>query len=190
MNPSSGKRIGYVRVSTVEQNPDRQLEGVQLDRKFVEFASARDTNRPQLRILLEYVRDGDTVFVHSMDRLARNIMDLRKIVDGLVERDVQVHFVKESMIFNGSDSAMSNLLLSVMGSFSQFEYEFMKERQREGISIAKASGKYRGRRTKLTPERAEIIRKELTTRKSKSQIAREIGISRESLYRYLKEMKL
>jgi len=92
-----------------------------------------------------FVRDGDTVFCHSMDRLARNIDDLRRIVLGLAERGVHIVFVKENLTFTGEDKPMSNLLLSVIGAFAQFERELIRERQREGIAIAKREGKYRGR---------------------------------------------
>jgi DNA invertase Pin-like site-specific DNA recombinase len=118
---SPGQRVGYVRVSTVDQSTARQLEGVQLDRVFEDKASGKDRNRPQLSALLQFVREGDTVVVHSMDRLSRNLDDLRSTVTGLTRRGVRVEFVKESLAFNGDDSAMSHLLLSVMGAFAEFE---------------------------------------------------------------------
>ena len=126
-----GKRIGYVRVSSVDQNELRQLDGVQLDKKFTDKASGKDTKRPQLQAALEYLRDGDVLVVHSMDRLARNLDDLRRMVTELTGRGVVVEFVKENLTFTSEDNAMSKLLLSVMGAFAEFERALIKERQRE-----------------------------------------------------------
>ncbi len=183
----TGKRIGYVRVSTTDQNPDRQLENIELDKKFIDYASARCTNRPQLKVMLDFVREDDVVFVHSMDRFARNLKDLRNLVDLLVSKKIQVHFIKENLHFVGSDSPMSNLMLSLMGAFAEFEYAFIKERQKEGVEIAKKQGKFRGGKKKLDESKVEILKKEILTRKSKSQIAKDLGISRFTLYRYLKK---
>ncbi len=117
--------------------------------------------------------------------LARNLDDLRKLVLGLTQRGVQVCFVKESLTFTGEDSPMSNLLLSVMGAFAQFERELIRERQREGIAIAKRAGKYRGRKPVLTAARGAELRERAATGESKAGLAREFGISRDTLYRYL-----
>jgi hypothetical protein len=111
-----GQRIGYVRVSSFDQNPDRQLEGVLVDKMFTDQASGKDTRRPELDALLGFVRKGDTVLVHSMDRLARNLDDLRRLVQTLTKRGVRVEFVKEQLIFTGEDSPVANLMLSVMGA--------------------------------------------------------------------------
>jgi DNA invertase Pin-like site-specific DNA recombinase len=135
----AGQRIGYVRVSTLDQNEKRQLEGQVLDRVFTDKASGRDTGRPQLTEL-RFARDGDTVVVHSMDRLARNLDDLRALVQGLTRKGVRVEFVKESLVFTGEDSPMANLMLSVMGAFAEFERSLIRERQREGIALAKERG--------------------------------------------------
>lgn len=104
----NGQRIGYVRVSSFDQNLERQLEHVQVDRLFTDKASSKDTQRPQLEALLAFVRDGDTVVVHSMDRLARNLDDLRKIVQDLTKRGIQIEFMKEHQTFTGEDSPMAN----------------------------------------------------------------------------------
>ena len=122
-----GQNIGYVRVSTADQNTNRQLESIELDRTFVDKCSGKDTNRPSLQLMLDYVRDGDSVYVHSMDRLARNLEDLRKIVNILACKKVKVHFVKESMIFNGEDSPMANFMLNIIGAFAEFEREHINE---------------------------------------------------------------
>jgi DNA invertase Pin-like site-specific DNA recombinase len=163
----------------------RQLEGLELDKTFTDKASGKDTKRPQLEHLLSFVREGDTVFCHSMDRLARNLDDLRRIVLGLTERSVHVVFVKENLTFTGEDSPMSNLLLSVMGAFAQFERELIRERQREGIAIAKREGKYGGRKPSLTSERAAELHRRVAAGDSKAALAREFGISRDTLYRYV-----
>ena len=133
----AGQRIGYVRVSTLDQNEKRQLEGQVLDRVFTDKASGRDTGRPQLTELLRFARDGDTVVVHSMDRLARNLDDLRALVQGLTRKGVRVEFVKEQLVFTGEESPMANLMLSVMGAFAEFERSLSRERQREGVVLAK-----------------------------------------------------
>jgi DNA invertase Pin-like site-specific DNA recombinase len=185
----SGKRIGYIRVSTTDQNPDRQLEGIPLDKKFIDYASAKCTNRPQLKNMLEFVREDDIVIVHSMDRLARNLFDLKHLVDSLVKQKIQVQFIKENLHFNGSDSAMSNLLLSLMGAFAEFEYAFIKERQREGIAVAKKQGRFKGSKHKLNDEKVELLKQRMQSRESKSKIAKEFGISRITLYRYLEKIQ-
>jgi len=181
-----GQRIGYVRVSSFDQNPQRQLDHVQVDKVFTDQASGKDTRREQLQALLGFVREGDTVVVHSMDRLARNLDDLRRLVQGLTQRGVRIEFVKECLIFTGEDSPMANLLLSVMGAFAEFERALLRERQREGIALAKQRGAYRGRKKALGPERAAELRHRAAAGEKKAQLAREFGISRETLYQYLK----
>ena len=145
-----GQRIGYQRVSSVDQNTARQLDGVELDKVFTDHASGKDMSRPELARALDYVRDGDTLVVHSMDRLARNLEDLRRVVRELTSSGVKVEFVKESLTFAGDDSSMNTLLLSLLGAFAEFERSLILERQREGISIAKAAGKYKGRKASLS----------------------------------------
>ena len=179
-----GKRVGYIRVSSVDQNTGRQLEGLQLDKTFSDKASGKDVKRPHLQAALEYLRDGDVLVVHSMDRLCRNLDDLRRIVTDLTGRGVQVQFMKEGLLFTGEDSAMSKLLLSVMGAFAEFERALLKERQREGIAIAKKAGVYKGRKPSLTPELAKELRKRVAAGEKKAALAREFGISRETLYQY------
>jgi DNA invertase Pin-like site-specific DNA recombinase len=181
-----GQRIGYVRVSSFDQNPERQLEDVQVDRLFMDKASGKDTQRPQLKVLLAFVREGDTVVVHSMDRLARNLDDLRKIVQDLTKRGIRIEFMKEHLTFTGEDSPMANLMLSVMGAFAEFERALIRERQREGIALAKQRGIYRGRKKSLLPEQVEQLRRRAKAGEKKSELAREYGISRETVYQYLR----
>lgn len=183
---ATGKTIGYIRVSSLEQNPERQLEGLKLDKTFIDKASGKDTQRPQLEALLGYVRDGDTIIVHSMDRLARNLDDLRRLVHDLTRRHVNIQFVKESLTFTGEDSPMANLLLSVMGAFAEFERALIRERQLEGIALAKKRGAYKGRKKSLAPEQIQVIKQRVQSGERKSQIARDFNISRETLYQYLR----
>ncbi len=182
----NGQRIGYVRVSSFDQNPERQLEQVQVDKVFTDKASGKDTQRLELDALLSFVREGDTVVVHSMDRLARNLDDLRRLVQMLTKRGVRIEFIKENLAFTGEDSPMANLMLSVMGAFAEFERALIRERQREGIALAKQRGAYRGRKKALSPEQEAELRQRADAGEQKSALAREFGISRETLYQYLR----
>ena len=183
----SGKKIGYIRISTCEQNSERQLEGLKLDQVFTDTASGKDTNRPQLIALLNYVRDGDTIVIHSMDRLARNLDDLRKLVSNLTARHIIIQFMKESLTFSADESPMSNLLLSVMGAFAEFERKLIRERQLEGIALAKKRGAYKGRKKALNDEQEQELKRLAATGKQKSKIAQEFNISRETVYQYIKQ---
>jgi DNA invertase Pin-like site-specific DNA recombinase len=184
---AKGQRIGYVRVSTVDQNTARQLDGIELDRIFTDKASAKDTKRPELQHCLKFLREGDTLVVHSMDRLARNLMDLRQIVDELTGKGITVEFVKENQRFTRDASSQSKLLLSIMGAFAEFERELIRERQREGIAIARAAGKFKKERAKkLTPTDLEAIRSQVAAGVPKAEIARTYGVSRETLYAHLR----
>lgn len=177
-----GKRIGYVRVSSVDQNTVRQLDGVRLDRVFTDKASGKDTNRPQLKAALDYLRDGDVLVVHSMDRLARNITDLLHTVATLNERGVVVEFVKESLTFTGDDSAMSKLMLTIIGGVAEFERAMIRERQLEGIAKAKQAGKYKGRQSKMTASQVQAIRDRAAAGANKSALAREFKVTRQTIY--------
>ncbi|MCZ2403528.1 recombinase family protein [Paenarthrobacter sp. Z7-10] len=182
----SGQRLGYIRVSSLDQNTQRQLENIQLARVFTDKASGKDTNRPQLDALLRFARDGDTVLVHSMDRLARNLDDLRSVVRKLTGRGIRVEFVKENLVFTGEDSPLANLMLSVMGAFAEFERSLIGERQREGISLAKKRGVYRGRKKALSAQQAAELVRRAAEGEPKSALARQYGISRETVYQYLR----
>ena len=180
-----GKKIGYIRVSTVDQNPERQLEGIELDKRYVDYASGRTVHRPKLKELVNYVREDDILYVHSIDRLARNLRDLKLLVDGFVANGVRVIFVKQQLEFSSDNSPISNLMLSLLGAIAEFEWEMLRERQLEGIALAKAAGKYVGRKKSLDSKKIELLRSALTTRQSKSSIARDLGISRKTLYNYI-----
>jgi len=182
-----GHRVGYVRVSSLDQNSERQLDGVPLDHVFTDQASGKDTKRPELARLLAFVRSGDTVVVHSMDRLARNLDDLRRIVQQLTGRNIQIQFFKEGLTFTGEDSPMATLLLSVMGAFAEFERALIRERQREGITVAKQNGVYTGGKKVLSSAAIADLKSRVAAGEAKARLAREFGISRETLYRYVRE---
>lgn len=196
----TGQRVGYKRVSTVDQSTDRQLADVQVDKVFEDKASGKNVDgRPELRRVIEYVRDGDTLVVHSMDRLARSLDDLRAIVAALTKGGsitvgdktiehaggVKVEFLKEHLTFTGNDSPMSNLLLSLLGAVAEFERALIRERQREGIALAKAKGKYRGGQPKLTADQVEELRRRKADGERVADLARAFGVSRQTVYSYL-----
>ena len=182
----SGQRIGYIRVSSFDQNPERQREHVQINKVFTDKASGKNTQRPELEALLSFIREGDTVVVHSMDRLARNLDDLRRRVQKLTKQGIRIEFVRENLSFTGEDSPMAHLMLSVMGAFAGFERALIRERQREGIALAKQRGAYGGRKKSLSLQQIETLRQRTRQGEQKSKLARESGISRETLYQYLK----
>ncbi|BAD60731.1 MULTISPECIES: recombinase family protein [Nocardia] len=179
-------RVGYIRVSTVDQNTDRQLDGIDVERVFTDKVTGKNAKRPALQEMLAFVRDGDTVLVHSMDRLARNLDDLRRLVRQLTGKGVRVEFVKEALTFTGEDSPMATLMLSVMGAFAEFERALILERQREGIATAKARGAYKGRKPALTADQVTALRERAAAGEPKSALAREFGVSRETVYAYLR----
>lgn len=182
-----GQRIGYVRVSTLDQNTERQLDSIRLDKVFTDKASGKDAKRPQLTAALDYAREGDTLVVHSLDRLARNVEDLRRIVRELNERAVSVEFVKNRLTFSGGADPTARLMLTMLGAFAEFERELIRERQREGIAIAKARGVYKGRKKALGPEEAHELVVQAHAGIPKADLARAYGISRETVYQYLRQ---
>jgi DNA invertase Pin-like site-specific DNA recombinase len=176
-------RVGYRRVSTVEQNLARQDLG-DVDRIFEDKISGKDTNRAALQEMIGFVRDGDEVIVHSIDRLARDLRDLQDIIKQLNDKCVAITFLSERLTFTGkADDAMSKLMLQMMGSFAEFERNIIRKRQAEGIAKAKERGVYKGR-TKKTAD-GKII--ELKSKGYKvTEIAEELGINRITVYRALK----
>jgi DNA invertase Pin-like site-specific DNA recombinase len=180
----SGKAIGYVRVSSVDQTTTRQLEGMALDRVFEDKVSgAKADNRPALRQCLDYLRDGDTLHVHSIDRLARNLFDLQKLVEDLTGRGVAVHFHKENLTFTGqATDPMQTLMFQMMGAFAQFERALIRSRQREGIEAARAAGKHLGRRASMTAEQLAEARARRDAGESVASLAKAFGVSRQTLY--------
>jgi len=179
---SNGKHIGYIRVSTIVQNEDRQLAEIKLDKVFTEKASARDTNgRPVLSEMLEYIREGDTLYVHDISRLARNIKDLHSLVEQVNGKGVTIKFMKEGLTFSGNKAdPMSELLLSMLGAVYQFERAIMLERQKEGVQIAKAQGKYKGRKKTIDDDE---ITNMLVSGVSMRKTAKQLGVSLSSVQR-------
>lgn len=187
---TKGQLVGYIRVSTADQNVGRQaneFDGYLLDETFIDYASGKDTNRPELQAALKHLRKGDTLLVHSMDRLARNLIDLKTLVNSLNNRGVDVKFIKESLTFSGQDNAMSHLLLSMMGAFAEFERSLLLERQKDGIVIAKSKGVYKGRKAVLTNDQIILLKKldKQNNFKDRSNLAKNFSISRQTLYNYL-----
>lgn len=190
MNTQHPIRIGYIRVSTAEQNTDRQLDGLKLTVTFTDKASGKNTDRPQLQAMLAgNWPEGSTVVVHSMDRLARSLSDLLRIVEQLTARGIAVQFIKEGKTFKASETAdpMDKLMLSLLGAFAEYERTLIRERQREGIAKAKDRGVYRGRPRRVDDaERiAQIVAEATATGANKSRIAVKHSISRDTLYKYL-----
>ncbi|MGE4456664.1 MAG: recombinase family protein [Arcobacteraceae bacterium] len=184
-----GLNIQYVRVSTEEQNEQRQMDiKITIDKFFIDKVSGKSKDRPELTKLLSYIREGDTLIVYSMDRLARNLEDLKLLVKELTSKGIKVQFVKENLIFSGDDNPISMLMLNIMGAFAEFERSLILERQKEGIAIAKEKGKYKGRRPALNSLQIEKLKNRLIDSKNKTALANEFGISRDTLYKYMKEI--
>ena len=184
----SSAKIGYVRVSTVEQNTARQLVGITLDRVFEEKVSAKNIgNRPVLTEMLGFIRDGDDLYVHSMARLARNLKDLLTLVTTITDKGVTLHFVKENLTFETKAKAtpLDKLLLGLLGSVAEFERELILERQREGIAQAKARGAYKGRKP-IAPEKIEKAKELLAQGMTRTEAAKTVGMGRTTLFLYLK----
>jgi len=177
-----GQHVGYKRVSSNEQSTDRQLVGVEFDRVFEDKLSGTTTNRPQLKACLAHLRQGDALHVHSIDRLARNMVDLLQIVNDLTSGGVTVHFAKEALTFSGGDSPIDKLMLQMISAFSEFEVSMIKSRQREGIAVAKAKGVRFGAKPKLTSEQVLAIRTRAGQGEPKAALAIEYGVSRQTVY--------
>jgi DNA invertase Pin-like site-specific DNA recombinase len=184
-NKANGQRVAYIRVSSVDQNTARQLEGMTFDAVFEDKCSGKDTKRPALESLLKHVRSGDHIYVHDMSRLARNLVDMRRLVEDLTSRGVVIEFVKESLVFDGQANSTNTLMLSIMGAVAEFERSMILERQREGIRIAQAKGTYRGRKAALSVARAAELRQRVAEGGNKAAIARDFGITRQTLYAYI-----
>ncbi len=177
--------VGYKRVSTLDQSTERQLDGVAVDKVFEDKCGGGDTKRPALTALLDYVREGDTVHVHSIDRLARNSQDLLGLVEQLRSRGVGVRFHKEGLSFNADQSdPFKELMFQMLGAFAQFERAIIRERQREGIEKAKRKGVYTGGSKTIDREKVLSL---LDQGWGPAAVARELGIGRMSVYRIKNE---
>ena len=181
----SGKSIGYIRVSTVTQNTERQLYGVELDRVYEDKCSGKNTDRPALKECLSYLRDGDILHCHSIDRLCRNLSDLLNLVQGLLARGVSVFFHKENMRFEaGQTDQFQELQLSIIGAVAAFERQMILERQREGIALARLKNRYKncGRKKALSDSQIDTIRERIANGERKTALAREYGVSLQTVY--------
>lgn len=172
--------IAYVRVSTAEQNEQRQVQALtrhKIDRWFTEKVSGKDTNRPQLQAMLEFAREGDTIYVHDFSRLARSTSDLLKIVELLQRKKIHLVSNKENI---DSSTPTGKLMLTMIGAINEFERQNLLERQREGIAIAKAKGKYKGRcPVRLDSKRFETVYAQYKVRQiTKKEMAKQLGVSR------------
>lgn len=188
MTQHAGQRIGYARVSSTDQNLARQIATLgQVYPLFEEKQSgSRREGRTELAAMIRHAREGDTVVVSSMDRLARSVLDLNQIVGELVAKGVVVEFVTERVSFRpGSADAFAEFQLNIMASFAQFERAIAKERQAEGIRAAKARGVYQGRTRKLTAAQLAEARESITSGVPKARIARQLGVDRSTLHRAL-----
>lgn len=184
------QRFSYIRVSSADQNLARQRAMIgDVDKEFIDEVSARSrTNRPGLERCIDYLRDHDELVVASIDRLARSLVDLRSIIDQITAKGASVHFIKENLTFStGSTDPRANLMLGILGSFAEFERAIIRERQAEGIALAKKAGKYKGRKRALTSEKVEEARQRVAAGESKVAIAQDFGISRATLYRALSD---
>jgi len=183
-----GQAVGYVRVSSVDQNPARQLEQLgECDKIFQDAGSGKTrTHRDGLRSLIEYVREGDTVRVQSMDRLGRDTLDLYNVLDELTAKGVTVNLVSEGItVSKDKTNPTQQLMLGLLASIADFERAKIRERQAEGIAIAKAKGKYQ-QQPKLSDDDIEQIRVLLDLGHEKTAIARQFQVSRQTLYNALR----
>ena len=178
-------QVGYIRVSSTEQNTERQLDSIRLDKTFTEKASGGSRERPQLNAMLEYLRDGDTVHVHSIDRLARNTNDLNDIVNSLNDRGITIIFHKENLTFSHdiAQSAMNKLMFQMLAAFAEFERSMIRERQKEGIAKAKAKGLYKGRKRKV--DYTEIQKAMLEDGSTFRSVAKRFGVGVATVQRAL-----
>ncbi len=178
------EHIGYIRVSSEGQNVDRQLDCIHLDKRFIDKISGATKLRPELTACLSYIRSGDVLHVHSIDRLARSLRDLQELVDNLVSRGIEVRFHTERLTFTSEENPVSTMMLQMLGMIAQFERTLTRKRQREGIDIAKSKGKPLGRPSldySLRPEAISLSMQGLNI----SQIAKAMKLSRSSISKLL-----
>lgn len=175
--------FNYKRVSTLIQNTERQLLDVYCDREYEDKLSGKNTNRPQFLLMMANLREGDIINVHSLDRVARNANDVLNIVKQVKDKGCVINFIKENLKFDGTKTDLySDLLLTILAGFSEFERAIILERQREGIAIAKAKGVYKGRKTKLTVEQLNEMKNDFNTQMPKTKIAEKYNVTRAYVY--------
>ena len=179
--------FNYIRVSTVEQNTERQLKDIACDRIYEEKISGKDTNRPQLQAMLSNIRSEDIINIHEMSRLARNTRDLLNLVEEITSKGATVVFHKENLTFKGNEKQdpYQKMMMTMLGAVAELERNLILERQREGIALAKLHGKYKGGQHKLTNEQAEEIKALVNNRTPITAIAKQFNVSRRTIYNYL-----
>lgn len=184
----TGQAISYIRVSTIEQNTDSQkaiLSNIKIDKTFEESISGKNTDRPQLQAMLDYVREGDTVYVKDLSRLARNTKDLLDIVEYLDKKGVGLFSIKENI---DTSTNFGKLMITFLGAIYEFERANLLERQRDGIAVAKKLGKYKGRKKVPKPDNFKEVYKKWLNREIKSNAAiRELNISEYAFYKFVRE---
>lgn len=179
--------IAYVRVSTVEQNEDRQIEALQkhnIEKWFTEKVSGKNTNRPQLKAMLDFAREGDIIFIHDFSRLARSTKDLLDIVEQLNNKGIHLVSNKESI---DTSTPQGKLMLTMIGAIYEFERTNLLERQKEGIAISKRKGIYKGRKAINIPDFDIHYKRYMNREISKSKLAAELNISRPTLDKLIEE---
>lgn len=180
-------KIAYVRVSTVEQNEARQIEALEkfgIEKWFTEKISAKDINRPQLRLMLDFAREGDTVYIHDFSRLARSTKDLLDIVEMFHSKGITLVSNKESI---DTSTPTGKLMLTMIAAINEFERTNLLERQKEGIAIAKRNGKYKGRKPFTSDKFDTLYSKYLSREINKTELAKLLGISRPTLDKLIRE---
>lgn len=186
----AGQKVGYARVSSKDQNLERQTAALKKEkcfRIFTDTVSGSSTDRPGLDGALNYVRPGDQLVVMSMDRLARSLIDLHRLVDELTSQDISVKFLKEGQTYSLNSTPIAKLMLGLLGSVAEFERSIIRERQAEGIARAKARGVYKGRAKALSDEQLAQASEWVDAGVPKAEVARRLGIGRTTLYNYLKQ---
>lgn len=180
----------YVRTSTTHQNDARQLVDNDYDRIFEDKLSGKNTDRQQLQLMLDIIRPNDRIEVHEMSRLARNTRDLLELVDTITKKGATIHFKKENLTFSSdTNDPIQKLMLTMLGAVAEMERELIASRVREGVALARSEGKYKGRKKKLSDEQIEIVKDMYAKRYSLTKIAKELHISRPTLYGYLKDIE-
>lgn len=177
--------VGYIRVSSQGQNTARQLVGIEVDRIFTDIMTGSIKSRPQLDECLKYVRQGDTLVVDSIDRLARNLRHLQEILDQMHEKGVSVRFIKENLLFTSNSDGISTLMLQMMGAFAEFERTMIRSRQKEGIELALREGKKMGRPPILNGKHKKQAKELHSQGMSIRKIAMTMGVCRASIYKLL-----
>lgn len=179
--------FNYIRVSTTDQNTERQLLDIPCDRAYIEKISGKNTDRPELQAMLSNIRSGDILNIHEMSRLARNTRDLLNLVEEITAKGATIIFHKENLTFkgDGKQDPYQKMMMTMLGAVAELERNLILERQREGIALAKLHGKYKGGQPKLTAQQVEEIKTLVNNRTPITQIARQYNISRRTVYNYL-----